>query len=331
MTDAVFEIKGLSRRFIPMATLARPWTFSVLLFVVLLICNLIVLPAFLAASNLAATLAVGAPWVLAAMAATPSILSGGGGIDISIGPLIGFVNVFIIGVLVAHGLANPAIVIPVVIAIGIFVGAVNGILVAYIRVQPIVATLGMYLLLVGLALVVLPQPGGTAPTWLIHLAGSFGPVPGSLLLIVPAIGMWIAIRKLPFHRALLGTGSDDRAAFTAGVNTELVRVCAYALGGFFAALAGIALTALVQSGDPTLGAPFTLVAISAAVLGGTSVAGGVGGMAGSIVAALDIYLIQELLSAAHVPSSWIQVMYGAILLISLAINSAIRTFGRKTR
>lgn len=331
MTDATVEIRGPGLRSIGKATFARPWMFSALLFVVLLVCNLLVLPGFLAASNFAATLAVGTPWVLAAMAATPSILSGGGGIDISIGPLIGFVNVFIIGVLVANGLGNPAIVIPVVIILGVAVGTVNGILVAYVRLQPIVATLGMYLLLVGLALVVLPQPGGTAPAWMVGLAGSLGPVPGALVLIVPTVGVWIAIYRSPFHRALLGTGSDDRAAFTAGVNTQLVRVCAYALGGFFAAMAGIALTALVQSGDPTLGSSFTLVAISAAVLGGTSVAGGVGGIAGSIIAALDIYLIQELLSATHVPSSWIQVVYGAILLISLAINSVIRTLGRKTQ
>lgn len=312
------------------AAFALPWFFAAALFGILLAANLAILPSFLAPVNIAGTLAVAAPLVLAAIAATPSILSGGGGIDISGGPLMGFINVFIIGVLVANGFDSPVVVVPVVLVIGIVVGGVNGVLVSYVRLQPIVATLGMYLVLVGLALVVMGQPGGRSPEWMAQFAGSYGPVPGALVLVAAAIIVWLIVRRLPFHRALLGTGSDDRAAFTAGVNIDLVRVCAYALGGLFAALAGIALTALVRSGDPTLGASFTLVAIAAAVLGGTSVAGGVGGIAGSIIAALDIYLIQQLLSATRVPSFWIQVVYGSILLIALGVNTGIRTLGRKT-
>jgi len=96
-------------------------------------------------------------------------------------------------------------------------------------------------------------------------------------------------------------------------------------------LAGIALTALVRSGDPNLGASYTVVAIAAVVLGGTAVTGGVGGMVGSIIAAVDILLIQQLLSATRVPSFWIQVAYGAILLVALAVNAGIRSAGKGLR
>jgi len=312
-------------------TFSRPWFFATALFVVLLAANLLVLPSFVSSANIAGTLAVAAPLVLAAMAATPSILSGGGGIDISIGPLIGFVNVFIIGVLVGNGIDSPWLVIPAALAVGLVAGLANGVMVAYIRLQPIVATLGSYLVLLGLALVVMRQPGGSAPEWLLVFGSSIGPLPGALILVALALAGWAVLRRLPYYRSLIGVGSDERAAFTAGVNVARVRLVAYGIGGLVAAFAGIALTALVRSGDPNLGASYTVVAIAAVVLGGTAVTGGVGGMVGSIIAAVDILLIQQLLSATRVPSFWIQVAYGAILLVALAVNAGIRSAGKGLR
>jgi len=101
------------------------------------------------------------------------------------------------------------------------------------------------------------------------------------------------------------------------------------IGGFFAGFAGLALTALVQSGDPTLGPQYTLIAITAVALGGTSLAGGRGGIAGSILGALSIFLIQNLLSALNVSSYWNQVVYGGILVVSLIINAQARTLFKR--
>jgi ribose transport system permease protein len=101
------------------------------------------------------------------------------------------------------------------------------------------------------------------------------------------------------------------------------------IGGIFAAVAGLALTALIESGDPNIGPTYTLVAIAAVALGGTSLAGGRGGIIGSIFGALSIYLIQNLLSAVHVSALWLQVAYGAILVFAVVVNAEIRVLVRR--
>lgn len=316
-------MRGEAFRFLSLLQ-RRSYVFAVALFAVMLVANLITIPQFVSPANIAGTLGVAAPFVIAAIAMTPAILSGGGGIDVSIGPLLGFVNVIFIGRLLPHGLGGPGAAIPILLLLGAIVGLANGVLVAIVRLQPIVATLGTYLVIGGLSLMIMPQPIGEAPQWIIDFEGSFGGVPGALILGAIPIAVWLILQRTAFYRALLAVGGDDRAAFSAGVNVTVVRIGAYVLGGLFAAVAGLALTALVQSGDPTLGPQYTLVAIAAVALGGTSLAGGRGGITGSIFAALSIYLIQNLLSAINVSALWLQVVYGAILVGALVINAETR-------
>jgi ribose transport system permease protein len=304
--------------------LARTSSFAAVLFVILLVANLIKIPEFLAPSQFAGTLAVAAPFVIAAIASTPAILSGGGGIDLSTGPLLSFVNVMLVIELMPAGLSGPGAAIPILLALGALVGLINGLLVGVVRLQPIVATLGMYLVLVGWALKETPQPIGNAPHWLVRFDGSFGHIPGAVILTAIPVAIWFGIQRTPYHKALLAVGGDDRAAFSTGVNVTLVRVVAYAIGGVFAAFAGLALTALVQSADPTLGPQYTLTAIAAVALGGTSLAGGRGGITGSILGALCIFLIQNFLSATNVSSFYTQVVYGAVLVVAVVANAAAR-------
>lgn len=314
-----------TRAFLAAFLLARAYSFAAMLFAAMLIANLITIPQFVSPGNIAGTLAVAAPFVLAAIASTPAILSGGGGIDISIGPLLGFANVLFIDQLLPNGLGGPAPAIAITLALSAFVGAVNGFLVVVVRLQPIVATLGSYLVLAGLALRLMPQPAGQAPSWIIRFNGSFGPIPGALILFAIPVVLWLLMQRTAYYRALIAVGGSERTAFSAGVNVMLVRGLAYVIGGFFAGFASLALTALVQSGDPTLGPQYTLVAIAAVALGGTSLAGGRGGIAGSILAALSIFLIQNFLSSIDVSSFWNQVVYGGILIVALVVNAEART------
>jgi ribose transport system permease protein len=308
--------------------LNRTGSFAVTLFVVLLIANLIKIPAFVSPSQFAGTLAVAAPFVIAAIASTPAILAGGGGIDLSIGPLLGFVNVMLVIELMPRGLDGPATALPILLGLGALVGLVNGVLVAVVRLQPIVATLGMYLVLAGMSLRETPQPIGNAPHWVERFDGSFGHIPGALILTAIPVAIWVALQRTPFYKELLAVGGDDRAAFSAGIDVTRVRVAAYMLGGLFASFAGLALTALVQSADPTLGPQYTLVAIAAVALGGTSLAGGRGGILGSIFGALSIFLIQNLLTALKVSSFYLQIAYGLILVVAVVANSAARMASR---
>ncbi|MEU0948669.1 ABC transporter permease [Streptomyces canus] len=293
----------------------------------LTVANTVIAPDLLQGARLNGMVNLLAPLVLAALASAPSVLSGGGGLDLSVGPSLGFVNVLVVGVFVEHGVTSGWLGLPLCVVLGTLVGAVNGVLVAYARLQPIVATLGTFLVLSGLALVVLPQPRGGAPAWAAFLAdGSLGGyLPHVLLLPAGALAVWAGLRRLGLVRLITAVGSDQRAAHTSGVNVPLVRLGAYTLGGTFAGLAGIALTALTDSGDPTVGKQYTLMAIAAVALGGNALAGGRGGMLGPLLGATTLFLIQLLLSSAQVSSLWIQVVYGAVLLVAVCVNAAPRS------
>ena len=168
--------------------------------------------------------------------------------------------------------------------------------------------LGTSLLYAGLALTISPSPAGTAPAWLKALAGSWSWLP---LLAVAAV--WLLLKRLPYHEHLMAVGSDDRAAFTAGVPVAAVRFLAYVLAGLFAAVGGLSLTGLIGSADANVAANFTLLAISAVALGGVSLAGGSGGLAAAVLGAAAIFLLQAALTFFNVSTFLLQIAYGLVL------------------
>jgi ribose transport system permease protein len=295
-------------------------TVPIVIVIALAIANAILQPSLFGESDWASTLAVTCPYILTAMAETMPILSGNGGLDLSVGPFTGFMTVMVAQVYAQHGLGAPEVLIPLTIVTGLAAGALNGFLVSYVRLPPIIATLGTYLLYEGLSSQILPSPGGTVPTWLSNLNGSYGWFPGIWIpLIVVAIA-FIGLRRTAFYRNLLALGGDERAAYTAGINTTLVRLGCYALGGMLAAIAGLLLTGLVQSGDATVGPPYTISAVTAVALGGVSLAGGRGGMLGAAIGGVILFLIQNLLSASHVSPYGVDIVNGLALVFALALS-----------
>jgi ribose transport system permease protein len=129
----------------------------------------------------------------------------------------------------------------------------------------------------------------------------------------------------------MATGSDDRAAFTASVNVAAVRLMAYTLGGVFAGVASLSLTALIGSADPNVGPPYTLLAISSVALGGVSLAGGRGGLLGAAIGALNIFLLQSVLTFFNVSTFVLQVAYGAILVVAVSLSPLQERLSRGAR
>lgn len=299
---------------------ARPWGFALLLTVALLIANQLARSSFGAWGSWPANLADFAPFALAAMATTPAVLSGAGGIDISVGPLLNLVSVLIVGILIPHGSGSIWVAIPLAIALGAVVGAINGILVGIFRFQAVLATLCGLFVLTGIGEAILAEPTAGTVGWLTSLGNKVGPVPGGLILILIPIVIWVALGRTAFKRSLYSVGGDDLAAYSAGVNVAAVRIIAYTLGGVFAALAGIALAAATQSADPTQATQYTLPAIAAVAIGGTSLLGGRGSLVGSILGAAIMFMLQTLLDSLAVNSNWLQVAYGAILLGALVLS-----------
>ena len=210
----------------------RPSTFALLLTVALLVANAIAQHSFLTPGNWPALIGTLAPFVLVALASTPPILGGGGGIDISVGPLAALVNCLFVQVLVPHGVSSAGAAIPILLILGVAVGTVNGLLVVVVRLQPVIATLAMFFVLSGIALDVAPNPVTLpAGNWTLRLATSIGGVPGGLITMAAAAAIWLGLRRTAYVRTLYAVGSDDVAVFSAGVNVGLVRVGAYMLTG----------------------------------------------------------------------------------------------------
>jgi len=299
------------------------------LLIALFIANAIVQPQFLSQQSWAASMAVLCPTVLTAMAVTLPILSGNGGIDLSVGPLAGFITVLIAAVLVPAGISSQ-LIIPIVIVFGLLSGALNGVLIAYVRLPAIIATLGMYLFYEGLGTEVLPEAGGSVPVWLVKLDGSYGPIPAVWVVFAVIAVVWLLLTRGSYPRNLLSVGGDERAAYTAGVNVSRLRVVTYALGGAFAALAGLMLAGLIQGGDGTVGPPYTISAITAVALGGISLAGGRGGLLGGALGGVVLFLIQELLTDAKVSVYSVSVVNGVVLILALALNGTAEYLRRKS-
>lgn len=305
---------------------AVPFALLVILFVI----NAAVQPQFLNQQTWATSMAVLCPTVLTAMAVTLPVLSGNGGIDLSVGPLAGFMTVLIAAVLVPAGITSAALIIPIVVVFGLLSGAINGVLVAYVRLPAIIATLGMYLFYDGLGTDVLPQAGGSVPVWLVKLNGDIGSIPVVWIVFLLIAILWSLVCRGSYPRNLLAVGGDERAAFTAGVNVARLRLITYSIGGLLACLAGLMLTGLIQSGDGTVGAPYTISAITAVALGGISLAGGRGGLLGGALGGGVLFLIQELLTDAHVSVYSVSTIDGIILIAALALNGTVEHLRRRS-
>ncbi len=299
------------------AAARRETAFAIVLFIVLLVVNVLLNSDRFAPAALGTLLGLAAPLVAASIAAMPAVLGGRGGIDVSVGPLMGLVNALIVQTLIIDaGISSPWIVVPTALAVGATAGALNGFLAVVVRIQPIVATLGTYLLFTGLTLTLVPAPVGTVPRWLQSLSGHLSVVP----LLAMALA-WLGIKQLPYYEQLMAVGSDDRACYTAGVPVLLVRFLSYVLTGIFGGIAGLMLTALIGSADPNVGPSFTLLAISAVALGGVGLGGGRGGFLAAAVGAADIFLLQSALTYFNVSTFVLQIAYGIILVLSISLNA----------
>jgi ribose transport system permease protein len=309
----------------------RSYLFALLLVVVLLVINVALVPRFASSAAWADDLKAFAPLALLAMASTPAILSGGGGLDISVGPLADVISILLIVVLLPTAFGAPFVAIPLLLLVGAAVGTINGLIVARLRYPAFISTLCAFLVLYGVGLKLAPRVVTAPRGWTHQLAGNIGPVPGPLLLLIIPPLVWFVLSRTRYVRNLMAVGSSDRAAFSAGVNVGAIRVIAYALGGLFAAVAGIGVATLVQSADPNVGLPFALISLASVVLGGTPIGGGRGGLTGSVLGAAVIYLVQNLLAALHVSAVWLPAAYGLMLLSGVVLGALLSAPPRTLR
>lgn len=252
-----------------------------------------------------------------------------GGIDISVGSIIGLVSI-IIGVLWKLGGINIWLTIPIAILTGAICGALNGFLVAYVGVQAMVVTLGSSFLYSGLSLVIMGLSGASAyegisgmPEKFVNVSnGAFLKIPNPFIIfILMIIISYILLHKSKYGRYIYLAGINKNAARFSGINIKFIIMSTYILSGISAAIAGIILTSYLGGARPDLGSEMTMPIVTAVVLGGTSITGGTGGVIGSALASVIVGILKFGLQMSRISTQYISVAVGLLLIIAVAMRN----------
>ena len=253
------------------------------------------------------------------------------GIDLSVGAVMALTNT-----LASHLLERSAIGIAfgivLVLIAGLVCGLLNGFLVVYGRIQPIVVTLATASVFVGLAMLLRPTPGGAinytlAGAMTLDVLG----IPTALIIaLIIVFGFWFPFRRTGLGLGLYALGSSEQAAYQSGLNITLIRLCAFALAGLFGSFAGLFYSFVTTTGDAGIAANFTLNSIAAVVLGGVLLSGGVGSLVGALAGAFILKTIASLMFFSGIPSLAQPFFEGLILAAAIAIGGAdvLRVRGR---
>ena len=265
-----------------------------------------------------------------------------GGIDLSVGSIVGLCGM-VAGGLILNGIQLPIgytvyfnifEVALIVLAVGVFIGVINGLLITKLNVAPFIATLGTLYMARGAAL--LYSDGQTLP----NLVGKpelgnegFGFLGAGYILGLPT-SVWLLIavalaaayfaRFVPLGRHIFAVGGNERAARMSGIRVDRVKMFVYMFSGFCAAIVGLVISSELMAAHPATGNSFELNAIAAAVLGGTSMSGGRGTIGGTIIGAFVIGILSDGLVMMGVSSFWQMVIKGLVIIVAVVVDQAQR-------
>ena len=245
-----------------------------------------------------------------------------GGIDLSVGSVVALVSVLTGEFMVVFGLP-PAISVILAIACGALVGVVNGTINAYVGIPSFVVTLGMLAVARGLSLGITSGStiSGFPPEFLYLGQGSFLEIPIPVwIAAVVALGAHFVLTRTTFGRHVYFVGSNEEAAKLSGIQVRRIKVTVFVIAASLAALAAVLETSRLSVGQPAAGNGYELLAIGAAVIGGASLFGGVGGILGTALGTSLLLLIQNALILLGISAYWQQVFSGVIIVAAVALN-----------
>jgi ribose transport system permease protein len=314
------------------ASQRRPYLFALVLLIVTLFLNFIYQPNLFERSTLNSNLRVFLPLIL--IAAGQAIVILGGGIDISVGAIVSIVNAILTTQLGPNADPQKTILfLLLVLLVGMAAGAINGFFTAVLRLQPIITTYATSFLFAGFALFILPTPGGGIPNAFSTFYRETTPLglPLTLYFILAVLLMWYFMRQTRFGHYLFAVGGKPDAAYATAVPVSTVQFLTYVISGLMAAFSGIAVTMLTGSGNAQIGDSLTLTSITAVVIGGTALSGGVGGVPGAVIGAIILGLIPNIISFSNVDLWWQTFVNAALIVLGLAAPGFINLFQRKKR
>jgi ribose/xylose/arabinose/galactoside ABC-type transport system permease subunit len=262
-----------------------------------------------------------------------------GGIDLSVGSIVGMVAM-IAGGLINEGINLPQMgiiiyphtwmIVVISLALGTLMGSITGFIITRFNVAPFIATLGMFYVARGIAglrnngytfpnLVGRPEYGNTG--FEILGAGNFLGINYSIwLMMLSIIVAYVVLTRLPFGRHVYAIGGNERAAELSGVHITRSKIIVYSISGFCSALVGLILASQLVAAHPMTGDTLEMTAIAAVVLGGTSLAGGRGSIGGTLIGAFVIGFLNDGLVMMGVSSFWQKVIKGAVIVLAVIID-----------
>jgi ribose transport system permease protein len=307
-----------------------PAFFPLILLVLSLAINLFLQPNMFERETLNSNMRVFLPLILLAVGQAIVLL--GGGIDISVGGVVSIINTILATRVGLDG--SPEKMwqfVMISLLVGALAGAINGFFIAYLRLQPIITTYATSFLYAGLALFILPNPGGGIPADIADLYRTSTPLglPLAFYVIAILLMIWLYVSSTRYGKYLFAVGGKATAAYETAVPVTRVQFSIYIISGFMAALAGIAITMLSGSGNAEIGGQMTLNSITAVVIGGNAFSGGIGGVAGPVMGAMTLSLIQNIISFAHINTWWETLAKALIIVLALAVPGIINLIRRR--
>jgi len=275
--------------------------------------NAVITTGFLRLSSLVSLLNLITPLVCLSMGLGIAVLSGG--LDISIGAVVCLVNVVLVTL---SGQGTPlAYAVLAAVGAALAVGALNGIVIGYLRVNALLVTFATQSVAGGLALWIMPLPSGQLSPGFVegYSSGTFLALPVALLVVLALLGGWGVLRLTPYGTYLLAVGRDEQKAYVSGIDTRRVLLVSYVLSALCAGIGGVTFSANIGGGDPLAGLSMTLNALAAVVIGGISLSGGRGGVLGCIFGAVFFALITETVLGASV-AAFYQDLAAALIILA---------------
>jgi ribose transport system permease protein len=265
---------------------------------------------------------------IAAIGETIVVLAGG--LDLSAGAVISLVNVVLVtqlGTLDVSPVAYGLLALAVSLGLGAGIGAINGFLVGYARLQSIIVTLATMFVAQGAALLVLRYPGGEfSYDASMLLVGEAIPnlLPAPLVVVLVALVAWSYLKSTRLGLAIYAVGSDEAAATSNGVPAASTRFWSFTIAGAFYGAAGLFVTANSGSGDPLIGTPMLLKIFAAVVLGGTIIGGGKGGALGSVIGAFALAILVNIFLVLGIQTYYVPIVEGVVLILAVLGFSRLR-------